>query len=523
MIFKNILSKIKENNFFIKNDKYLTIIIVIGLLAVINFFAVQIFFRADLTSGGDYSISQASRKTAAALDDTVNIKAYFSKNLPAKYLNLEQEAADILAEYANYSKGKIKVKIIDPSSLKDPRNELAAKGIPTLQINVMRNDEFRVVDGYLGILIEYGGESQTIPVISDTRNFEYEITSAIKKLAGKEQPVLGLTTSNGAMKTAADPTGAENSLSQAYGKLAELYKIKTLDLNKDKITDDISALLIIGPKEKFSEDELKKIDAFAMKGKSLIILADGVNVSKGLGAAKNDLGLEKLLAGYGIKLNSDLISDFSSNGRASFSFGNSIFLLNYPLWPKILPNNLDQQNVMTANLSSLVFPWASSLEVTPQDGENVSYLVRTTANARAQKDNFILDPQAPAAGGQAGQYDLAVFVSGKLTSPFGAGTTDKARIIVVGDSDFASDMFAGDGSDNLLFFQNIVDGVALGSDLISIRAKSATERPIKILDKTPKEIFRYANIFGVTILALIFGLARYFLRRRSKKAIANNL
>ena len=89
-------------------------------------------------------------------------------------------------------------------------------------------------------------------------------------------------------------------------------------------------------------------------------------------------------------------------------------------------------------------------------------------------------------------------------------------MILVGDSDFATDMFTGNGSDNMLFFQNIVDGLTLDSDLINIRAKSATDRPIEALSKTAKETVRYVNIFGVTAIVLIIGFLRYFLRRRNK-------
>jgi gliding-associated putative ABC transporter substrate-binding component GldG len=516
---KKLFNKIKSSKISEKSDGYLTALIILGLIAVINVIAAQIFFRIDLTASGDYSISKVSKKAVAKLDDVVNIRTYFSKNVPAKYLILEQEVSDIIEEYANYSNGKIKIKAIDPSSLADAQNELAAKGIPALQFNVLRNDSFQTIQGYLGVEIEYGGKAQTIPVIGDTQNLEYQITSAIKKLAGKNLPVIGIVTSNGALKVSDVSKTGENTISQAYAKLADLYKIEFIDLSKEEISSEISTLLIAGPKEKFTEDELKKIDAFVMRGKALIIMADGVNIAKSLGAVKNELDWEKLLSAYGLKLNNNLISD-TSNGRASFSSNGGAYtmtyMVNYPFWPKILPNNMDKANVIVANLQSLIFPWASSVEAEPREGLEISYLVKTTGDARAEAEDFVIDPKAAGNSGQAGQYNLAVLVSGRLSSAFGAGSTDKAKIVLVGDSDFATDMFSGAGSDNMLFFQNIADGLTLDSDLINIRAKSVSERPIKSLGKVPKELVRYANIFGITALILIFGLARYFLRRRNK-------
>jgi ABC-2 type transport system permease protein len=519
---KEIWEKLKGSKFFKKTDNYVTVIIIIGLLLVVNFIFSQIHFRADLTANGDFSLSPVSKTTASGLDDVVNIKAYFSKNLPAQYLNLTQDVSDMLDEYASYSNGKIKVQMIDPATLGDAQKTLAAQGIPTLQFNVLRNDSYQVVNGYLGIQIQYGDKKEVIPVVSDTSNLEYQITSDIKKLVGKNLPVVGIVTSNNTVPTSGDASSGSTLMTQAYAKLNQLYQVKTVDLSKDKITDDISTLMIVGPKAKFSDDELKKIDAFVMKGKSLIILADGVTINKGMTASKNDVGLNKLLSAYGLSLNNDLITD-TSNGRASFSSNSGgytmSYMVNYPFWAKILPNNMDKQNVIVANLQSIIFPWVSSIGVTPKDGENIVYLAKSTGEAQSETDNFILDPQAAGkAAGKPGQYYLAVYVSGKLNSAFGQGSSDKARVALVGDSDFATDMFTGDGSDNMLFFQNLVDGLSLDSGLINIRAKTATERPITLPDNNAKEIMRYLNIFGVTVLVLIIGMLRYFLRRRNKKS-----
>jgi gliding-associated putative ABC transporter substrate-binding component GldG len=521
MDFKKHLDKIKSFRLSRRGNDCVTIVIIIGLLLVVNFIFSQIHFRADLTANGDYSLSTASKKTAAKLEDVVNIKAYFSKNLPAQYLNLQQEVGDLLSEYVSYSNGKIKVQMIDPATLKDAGAELAAKGIPTLQFTVLRNDSSQIVNGYLGIQIQYGDKTEVIPVVGDTSNLEYQITSDLKKLAGKNLPIIGLVTSNKTVPATGDPNSGADLMTQAYAKLTQLYQVKNIDLSKDQITDDIATLLIVGPKEKFTDDELKKIDAFVMKGKSLILLADGVDVTKGMGATKNDLGLDKLLSAYGLKLNNNLVADVSSNGVVSFSSNSGGYTIaytsNYPLWPKILPNNMDRVNVIVANLQSIIFPWVSSIDAIPKDGENIVYLAKSTSNSLAETDSFTLDPQAVGKiSGTQGQYDLAVYVSGKLTSAFGSGSTDKARIAVVGDSDFITDNYSGSGSDNMIFFQNLVDGLSLDNDLINIRVKTTTERPITLPVPAAKEAIRYLNIFGVTAIVLIVGLLRYFLRRRNK-------
>src|SRR5271169_1628798 len=125
-----------NKNLLNKTNLGISAVIVIGILAVINFFSYSIFYRWDLTQNKDYSISSISKNTVANLDDVVNIKAYFSENLPSQYLNLRQEVGDILDEYSSYSKGKIKVEFIDPKDDPDTQSALEAAGIPQLQFNV---------------------------------------------------------------------------------------------------------------------------------------------------------------------------------------------------------------------------------------------------------------------------------------------------------------------------------------------------------------------------------------------------
>ena len=48
-----------------KTDLSITLIIIIGLLAVVNFFSYQVFYRWDLTQNKVFSISQASKNRAS--------------------------------------------------------------------------------------------------------------------------------------------------------------------------------------------------------------------------------------------------------------------------------------------------------------------------------------------------------------------------------------------------------------------------------------------------------------------------
>ena len=503
---------IKINSKFIKKINSTALIaIVIGILIVLNFFSYNIFYRFDLTQNKDYSLSKASKRAAADLKDIVSVKAYFSADLPSQFLNLRQEVGDILDEYVSYSGGKIKAEFIDPKADQATKQELYAVGIPELQFNAIEKDKYQVINGYLGLLIKYGEKFQAIPVIQETKDLEYQITSAIKKLTSPKIPNIGFWQGNGA-------ADLEKEVSAAYKKLGEIYNVSLVNYAADKkITDDLDTLIIIGAQEKFNDNELKAIDAFLISGGSLVILADGVKVDQGLLANKNGIGLNKILESYGVKLNENLVLD-ANNVLASFNQGVVSFTTNYPYWPKVIKSGFDQNNPAVARLESLVLPWASTIDVNLDKTKDlaVSYLALTSDKAMAVADNFKLEPQAQISDGVRGKFNLAVALSGKFKSPFNQTSSKAGHLILVGDSDFIRDNFLRNYPDNLMFFQNVIDGLSLGSDLISIRSKGVTDRPLKEIGEAVKTAVRYTNIFALTIIVVLFGLIRYFLRKKTR-------
>ena len=66
---------------------------------------------------------------------------------------------------------------------------------------------------------------------------------------------------------------------------------------------------------------------------------------------------------------------------------------------------------------------------------------------------------------------------------------------------------------------NAVDYLTLDESLISIRSRGKTDRPLKELSEGLKNVIKFFNIFGISVLVVIFGLVRYYLRKKVKKGI----
>ena len=70
--------------------------------------------RLDLTSDRRYSISPATKRILANLDEELTIYGFFSERTHPKLAPLIPELIDLLEEYRAVSGGKVNVEIIDP-------------------------------------------------------------------------------------------------------------------------------------------------------------------------------------------------------------------------------------------------------------------------------------------------------------------------------------------------------------------------------------------------------------------------
>jgi ABC-type uncharacterized transport system involved in gliding motility auxiliary subunit len=93
----------------------------------------------------------------------------------------------------------------------------------------------------------------------------------------------------------------------------------------------------------------------------------------------------------------------------------------------------------------------------------------------------------------------------------------ETRIIVIGNSRFITNDVITQFKDNQVFFLNIIDWLTLGEDLIGIRSRGATDRPIKETTEHIKTLIKSIDTFGVPLLLILFGLLYFYFRRRKKK------
>jgi gliding-associated putative ABC transporter substrate-binding component GldG len=510
--------------------------IVLAVLIVVNLLSVNRFARIDLTENKEYTLSESTKRMLRGLDDVVNIKVYFSKNLPTYLVTLNQAVRDLLDEYQAYGKENLLVEREDPADDPEVEQRCRVLGIPQVQLQIFEKDKAEVTNAYLGIAVLYEDRSEVIPVVQGVENLEYDLTAAILKAFRKEEKVVGFLVGEGG-------PNLEKGLASAKGALESQYRTVVVDLARGgPISADVHTLVVASPKN-LSDAALYAIDQFVMRGGKLLAFLDPIEIPEGsIQALPKRSGLEGLLENYGIDVGANLVLDARSNANASFSQGFLMFSMPYPFWVRVLPENADPDHPMVNKLSGIVLPWTSTVSAAMDVPEAVliDTLLRSSEFAWTKTGGYDLNPQqrfqdAPREPTE--KLPLALVASGVFPSFFegkpvpmidetdGAAAVDsetiprsaETQVVVVGSANGFLDDMIGQFPANRILFQNAVDWLTLGDDLIAIRSRAAADRPLREFSEKGKALARFLAVFGVPILVVLFGLVR-FVRLRNRRA-----
>jgi len=104
----------------------------------------------------------------------------------------------------------------------------------------MGADQLQIRRGYMGLVLFHRDKSETLAIVKDVQQLEYDITSRIAKMAQRTKKVIAVTSGHG-------ETHWQTGQSKLAVDLAELYELKDVPLPGGR--DDASqadALLIVG-------------------------------------------------------------------------------------------------------------------------------------------------------------------------------------------------------------------------------------------------------------------------------------
>jgi gliding-associated putative ABC transporter substrate-binding component GldG len=531
------------------------VLLTIGAVVAVNLISTRLFGRLDLTENHVYTLSPASKTIVGSMPDYLTVKAYISKDLPPELTNVSRYLRDLLDDYHTYSKGKLRFESFDPASDKKIEDDAAACKVQKLQIQVMREQKFEVGTYYLGLCFQYQGADEAIPEIAQTEGLEYEISSLIKRMTQKKHKV-AFTTGHG-----------EQDLTQGFTLIKHFidqeFDSTTVNPSTTPIPEDVDSLVVGGPKQPFDDKGRKEIDAFLMKGRGVIFMVDGMILSSPrtqggmppqLAQMKtgqaNQVGLNELLEKYGFKIGEDFVFD-KLNVPGAVDVGGRKMLKNLPEFVGVKTDPTDKDMSVLSGVNVIVFPFASSVQLVgplaegkPPAGSTARLwtLAHSSPDAWKQTGFFAFTPMEPVEEGKEhATYGLAYAYQGPLKSAYAppgaapgmsmpepqntppAESRKPVRMVVVGDSDFASDEYLQlsryipfyQGGAQMLF--NAISWTMEDEALTPVRSKTVSARPIEIASDGTVTAVKAINIAGVPLMFIGFGLMRWRVRRARRQ------
>ena len=393
-------------------------------------------------------------------------------------------------------------------------------------IDVRERDQIQQKRVYFGAIFSYNDQREVIPNIAPGAALEYTIASTIKKLIISEKKILGLVQDHGEPK--------RNQMNQLMEQLENQYEVRNVrGLDSTQVPPDIDVLMIIAPKESYTENELFSIDQFIMKGGKLIALINRMSVDfQSQFATISNSGIERLMANYGININADLLRDLEGSiiqvqqQRGGFTQVNSV---RYPFIPQITNYG---NHPITQGLEVTVFPFVSSVNTNNIDTLLKATNLISTSNKAGRDVGYVnINPyrQWKESDFTMANINFGSAIEGKFTSAYLNNDSLKTaieqstdtKIVVIGDGDFIINSIEESKQqqpqlpDNINLFINSIDWLIDDTGLIGLRTKGITARPLANLGDEEKTTIKLTNL--LLPLILVFSLGLFFFRRQQKK------
>ena len=507
----------------------------VAVLVMMN--AQRYFQRIDLTEDKIYTISEVSKNLFAEVDEQVTITYYASDKLRS-VTQIPQQIEDLLYEYATYGRGKIQVSVVDPDKT-GVAGEIQELGIQPRQIQVVEQNEQTYAQVYSGILIRYLDRREVLPLVFNTQTLEYEISSGIRRLVREDERRIGILIGNSAMTLQRDFSALYDTLSGSF----EVEELSRGEIIPPRI--DVLFLLGAGGLNRY---ELLHIDQYLMNGGKAFLGIDGVRIDldQNLKASPfEEAPIFDALESYGVRVEEKLVLDrYAKDFRVPRQvFGGMAWEVigRYPHWINIRPGNVSADNPVTARFQGLDLLWPSPVEILDQGQGRIAPLVKSSNEAWIMDERYITDPYRmdsvnPNSAESAGQYTLGVAVEKQLDSFFSgrqvnppAGeslpyeeirrSSDYTRLIVFGDSDFASNIIQYSNSMyNMDFLLNCADWLAKDDDLMQIRTRNVRDTRLNRLDPQRARVqYIFSQIVNMVLIPLLiigYGIIRSVVRRK---------
>lgn len=543
----------------------------IVLILLLNVIASKYILRYDLTEEKRYSITDATENMLDKLDDVVYVDVYLAGDLPAGMKRLKAAIRERLDEFKIYSNNNIQYKFIDPSQAtsEKARNEfyrnLAQKGLQARRLfdNADGKRTEKII--FPGAIITYGEREKVVSFLKGAggqaainqsiEGVEYELASGIRALTNDERKKIGLIKGHGESDSL--------SLAGLTNVLLEEYNVYNVNVSEKEAIEGYDAIIISKPKKAFSAQEKYKIDQYIMMGGNALFFIDQLYVdidsalNQGTFALPIDVNLDDMLFKYGVRINRDLVQDLSSGVVPVIvnMIGDQPDIQNFE-WPFFPIVNQFSKHPIVKNSDAIYTKFISTIDTVKADGITKTPLLFSGKYSRKlgaplmvslndirniNKENFKNNTPFPLAyileGEFSSLYKNRILPIGMSKSSF-VKKGKPAKVLVVSDGDLIENEFSMKNGQpveigysefmrkkfaNEAFIKNALQYMTDNEGIIMARSKEIKMRSLdKIKVQEERFFWQVLNIGLPLLLLLLFGVLKYFLRKRKYSNFIND-
>lgn len=489
------------------------------ILVAFNYLASSAAVRADLTEGKLYTLSEGTKKILQKLDGPVKVRLYVSQSdnaIPVQLRSFAQRVEDLVREFKAVAGPNLIIEKYNPKPDSDEEDAAQLDGVEPQTL--FTGEQF-----YLGLSVSRLDRKQAISNISQQRErlLEYDLIRAIARVANPERPTIGVMSAVPVLGEAMNPMTRQGSEPWVLAnELKRDFNVKSVSMNAESIDKDIKVLLVIQPRDIMESAEYA-LDQFVLRGGKLIAFVDPYMffdqqpnpMMPNMPGQPGSSSLPRLFKAWGINMDQGkVIADVTYASGAGQRFTPTVITLNKTAFSK--------DDVATSQIDTLLLAFSGVFDASkPADGLKVTEMARTSPNSMLV-DNIVASVSGDAAmkgfAPDNKAKPLAMRVTGKFKTAFPEGkpapfNQDKDKkpvadpvpqlkegsadnsVVLVADADMLADGAAVEvqnilgqrvvvpSNGNLAFVQGLLEQVASGDDLMSLRSRASSFRPLTVV------------------------------------------
>jgi len=485
------------------------------LLVAMNFLVSRVPARLDLTQGNLYTLSPGTKKVLRGLQAPVKVKLYVSQGeaVPVQLRGFAQRVEDLVREFKSVAGSNLVVERYNPRPDSEEEDAAQLDGIEPQQL--FSGEQF-----YLGVAVNQLDRKQSIPAISPQRErlLEYDLVRAIARVGATERPKIGLMAGLPVLGERFNPFTRQSSEPWVLAnELKREFDVKEVPLTAKEIDKDLNVLLLIHPRDVPPSTEYA-LDQFVMRGGKLIAFVDPYAyfdqgpTMPGMPPMPSSSTLPTLFKAWGLNMEpGKVIADvvFGSGGGARYT-------------PTVLSLNrtaFSRDDIVTGQIETLLYAFGGAFELKLPENLKATELVKSSPNSMlvdAMNATKSGDEATRAFKPSGNAMALALRLTGKFKTAFPEGLKEDEKkpaaqgtpalrespensVIVVADVDMLANGAAVDVQDvfgrkivvpsngNLAFALGMVEQFAAGDELISLRSRAASFRPLTVVRELEAE------------------------------------